>query len=219
MKQILAAIFLLGAGVLAQADDITTNDGVTYRNVRVVKKTPLGIEAVSSDKAYWIDYRDLPPDVAVQYGYDSNKLQAYESNLQANNGCAMADNAVPDCQPVDANNANPPVTQANTYVVNSGTPVVYGFPGGGGYSYVYWNGGYYPWNAWHEWYWHHHWVNHNGRYYPAHYYYRHGVWENGKYYPYHPHRLYSGNPSEQHNYQSHECHGYHGGGGGGGHRR
>jgi hypothetical protein len=211
------------------ADDITTNDGVTYTGIQVVKKTPVGIEVLSGEKAYWVDYRDLPGNVAEKYGYNPDKLKQYEAELQANDGCLMSEKENPDFPPADTGSTPP--DSGNTYVYNPTNPV----PFNGGYSYVYWNGNYYNWHRWHSWYWHHHWVNHNGRYYPASYYYRHGgVWENGKYYPYHHHRLYSEEHKTPHYVPSHHR-SYHGGeehrggeehhgggehrGGGGEHRR
>lgn len=189
------------------AEDITTNDGATYTDIRVVTKTPVGIELLSGEKACWVDYRDLPNDVAVKYGYNPDKLKQYEAELQANDGSLPVEKETPDFPPADLGTTQ--LDSNNTYVYNPTNPV----PFSGNYSYAYWNGNYYNWHRWHNWYWHHHWVNHNGRYYPASYYYRHGIWENGKYYPYHHHRLYSEDhktphyvPAHHRNYRGGEEH-------------
>ncbi len=206
MRRFITTILLLG-GLTLFADDITTKDGVTYTNVKVIRKTPLGIELLSSEKAYWVDYRDLPNDVAVKYGYDPDKLKKYETDLQNSDGCTLDDNAAPDFPPVDTSSSATTPDDTNTYIYDPAIAV----PVSGNFSFVYWNGNYYAWNQWHDWYWHHHWVYHHDRYYPAPYYYKHGIWENGKYYPYNPHRLYSGNPD--YHVPAHHCSGYHGGGG------
>ena len=207
MKQWAAIILAVMAAVTITADDFTTNDGVTYLGAQVVQTTPLGIKILVSGHYHWIDFRDLPADVAAKYGYNPDQLQNFENDLQVNGGSELAADAVPDVPPVNTDTAETPPTVDNTYVASADSPIV--FPEVGvSYSYVFWNGHYYPWGPWNSWYWNHHWVNHNGRYYPAPVYYNHGVnynnkhypvdnychngqWQNGQYYSYHPNQFHN----------------------------
>lgn len=85
------AVLLLSALFAATVlgEDITTIDGTTYKEIRITETTPLGINFVSDDRACWVDFRDLPPDVAAKYGYDPVKAAEFEKSLAQNQGSTV----------------------------------------------------------------------------------------------------------------------------------
>lgn len=217
----LCFLLLLAPG-FARAADLVTKEGVTYPDVTITETLPIGLSFISGGKAGWIDFRDLPDDVARQYGYRPKKAEEFESRLAQTGGDMVSPSDAPNMKSLPTEGALDaqavPQTPENTVVVDAGQNLIYEpaiFPSSGPVCvkrWVYWHGHHYPWYWWHHWYWGHHWVYHHGRYYPWHYYHGHGIWYHGRYYPYHhgvlKHHCTESKPHEA----SH--HGEHGGGGG-----
>ncbi len=88
------AVLLLFAlfAATVMGEDITTIDGTVYKDIRITETTPIGLNFVSNDKACWVDFRDLPPDVAQKYGYDPAKAAEFEKALAQNQGSAVPGN-------------------------------------------------------------------------------------------------------------------------------
>jgi hypothetical protein len=227
-RHALLGCFLFAAG-LAAAADLATKDGKVYPDVAIAEVTPIGLAFISGGKAGWVDFRDLPEEVARKYGYDPKKAAAFEAQIEKNGGNMVGPNDAPDTAGMPAEAAldpqQVPMSATNTVEVVDGQPVVYEpqyFPSSGPVycnRWVYWHGHRYPYYWWHHWYWGHHWVYHHGRYYPWHYYHGHGVWYHGKYYPYHhgvlgPHHCGEAKPHGAAHHGGRE-----GGGGGKGGRR
>ncbi len=61
---------------LALADDVTTLDGKTYKNITVVKKDLYSITVLTDDGGATIQFTNLPPDLQKKYGYDPAAAQA-----------------------------------------------------------------------------------------------------------------------------------------------
>ena len=192
-------IYLLSAAIFlscsAFAKDLSTNTGVTYTDVTITEKTPIGVFFISQGKGGWLDFRDMTDQEQKEYGYDCAKADEFEQKLVQNQGNMVPPDGAPDMDniPPEANldSNTVPQTPENTTVIQPGQQVTYDpayFQSAApvyNNGWVYWNGRHYPYYWWHHWYWHHHWVYSNGRYYPWHYYHNHGVWYHGKYYPYH----------------------------------
>jgi hypothetical protein len=71
IKLILLATFCLILLVnLALADDLTTLNGTTYKNITVVKKDLYSITVLTDDGGATILFTNLPPDMQKKYGYD-----------------------------------------------------------------------------------------------------------------------------------------------------
>ena len=98
------AVILLSALLTAavSAEDVTTTDGTVYKDIKISETTPIGINFVSSEKACWVDFRDLPPDTAKKYGYDPAKAADFEKALAQNQGSTV--------------NGNTPVTAPATVI-------------------------------------------------------------------------------------------------------
>ncbi len=193
MKAAVMAV-VLSVCVTMYAKDLTLNDGTTYKDIQVTRVTPIGLEFTSDGKAGWVDFRDLPENVAKEYGYDPQKAEDFEKQIAQNQGNMVDPQGAPPSDiPQDANldTQTVPQTPQNTQVVEPGQTVLYEpqyFPNAAPVYYgnwVNWGGRYYPYYWWHNWYWGNHWVYNNGRYYPWNYYHNHGTWYHGKYYPYH----------------------------------
>jgi len=88
------AVLLLFAlfAATVMGEDITTIDGTVYKDIRITETTPIGLNFVSNDKACWVDFRDLPPDVAQKYGYDPAKAAEFEKALSQNQGSVVPGN-------------------------------------------------------------------------------------------------------------------------------
>ena len=88
------AVLLLFAlfAATVMGEDITTIDGTVYKDIRITETTPIGLNFVCNDKACWVDFRDLPPDVAQKYGYDPAKAAEFEKALSQNQGSAVPGN-------------------------------------------------------------------------------------------------------------------------------
>ncbi len=214
MKKIFALLLLsvlFAAAVIAE--DIITIDGTAYKDIKVTEITPLGINFISEERACWVDFRDLTPDLAKKYGYDPAKAAEFEKSLAQNqdgnvvNDTApvMPDEAIPvsDAIPavppevstgysgvtatLPAANVSVNVPEPQVIVVNDGDTILYDDQD----SYqpttvvwISWGGRYYPRYYWNYWYWKNRYICWNGRYYPAHCFYRGGVWNQGRYYRY-----------------------------------
>ena len=222
MKKIFALLLLsVLFAVTVMAEDITAIDGTVYKNIKITEITPIGINFVCEEKACWVDFRDIPPDVANKYGYDPVKAAEFEKALAQNQGGNVVDNAMdaaPDgttggsgvpagpqpampssggvtvTLPAPDNTVNlpPPSPAPQVIVINNGDPVIYD----DSYQpstvvWVSWCGRYYPRYYWNYWYWNNRYIRWNGRYYPAHCFYRGGVWDHGKYYHYAPDRRHN----------------------------
>ncbi len=196
MAKFLSALFLAVLfSLTVSAKELSTKDGVTYKDVTITETTPIGISFISDGKAGWLDFRDMTPHEQKEYGYNPQKADEFEQKLIQNQGNMVPADGAPDMSDIPAEaNLDPntvPQTPQNTVVVEPGQQVVYNptyFPSAAPVYYngwVYWHGHHYPYYWWHHWYWHHHWVYSHGRYYPWHYYHNHGIWYHGKYYPYH----------------------------------
>ncbi len=212
MKKRYAVLLLFALfAVAVLGDDITTIDGTVYKDIRVTEITPLGINFDSNAQACWIDFRDLPADVAKKYGYDPVKAAEFEKALDQNQGNAVTgnqsvmvgDNTVLEENTNPAQEVNvaggtatggavvnaPSVPSPQVIIVNNGDPVIYNqqiIYEAATSVWVLWAGRYYPRSYWHYWYWKDRYVSWNGRYYPAHCYYRGGAWDRGQNYNYAP---------------------------------
>ncbi|MHB9138325.1 MAG: hypothetical protein ACYC4Q_02860 [Victivallaceae bacterium] len=200
MKKIFALLLLsVLFAVTVIAEDITTIDGTVYKNIKITEITPIGVNFVCEERACWVDFRDLPPDVANKYGYDPVKAAEFEKSLAQNQGGNVVDNATegaPDGTIYDGSDAPaapqpampgpggvtatlpapdvienlPPPSQApQVIVINNGDTVIY-------------DDSYQPTTVV--------WVSWCGRYYPR-YYWNYWYWNNryirwnGRYYPAH----------------------------------
>jgi len=220
MGRTLFALFAaLALTASASARDLSTLDGKVYSDVTITKITPLGLVFISGGKSGWVDFRDLPPDVQQEFGYDPQRAQAYEQKLVQSNGYEQSAQAQSQAQQIQAppsqiqqaqqmpafdSTQYPPEAQPlaqapeGATVINSAdiqsdsdlSAVSAVCVGPACNAYIYYNNMYYPYYYWSHWYHDHHWVWNNGRPYPWTYANHHGVWENGKYYPYEHGRLY-----------------------------
>lgn len=200
MKKIFAPLLLsVLFAVTVMAEDITAIDGTVYKNIKVTEITPIGINFVCEEKACWVDFRDLPPDIANKYGYDPVKAAEFEKALAQNQGVNVVDNAadaapdgtIPESSNVPAApqpampssggvtatlpapdvivNLPPPTPAPQVIVINNGDTVIY-------------DDSYQPATVV--------WVSWCGRYYPRHYW-NYWYWKdryirwNGRYYPAH----------------------------------
>jgi hypothetical protein len=83
MKQISVALLSLAPVLFAAADDWTTLDGKTYKDVHVVKIEPDSVTILDDDGGAKIMMTNLPPALQKQCGYDPAKAAAFESNEKA----------------------------------------------------------------------------------------------------------------------------------------
>ena len=114
------AVLLLSALLTAavSAEDITTTDGTVYKDIKISETTPIGINFVSGDKASWVDFRDLPPEVAQKYGYDPAKAAEFEKVLVQNQGSTVTAN-----MPVTAPAVASPPVAVSSQAAKIATPV------------------------------------------------------------------------------------------------
>jgi len=86
-------------GVAALADDITTLDGKTYKNVKVTSSDPISITVSHSTGAGRILFAEMDAELQKKYGYDAAKAAAYLDQLKAKRaaqaGKQSADYATP----------------------------------------------------------------------------------------------------------------------------
>ncbi len=201
--------------------DITLVNGATFKDIVITQKTPVGVNFLCNGAAGWVNYIDMPLEDAKKIGYDPDTAAEFEASLQANKGCMMP--ATPaEGDVVPPTGVSQPVSQPNldnTLIVTPSTYIPYdaallALPG---IEWVCWNGHYYPYNWWHNWYWNNHWTYWNGRYYPSHYVHQNGVWHDGKFYPY-KHNLLQNHPGGtgmRVSSMPHNCGGHYSGGRGG----
>lgn len=190
---LMPAVIFLSCGAVAK--DLSTTTGITYKEVTITETTPIGVSFISRGQGGWLDFRDMTEQEQAEYGYDRAKADEFEQKLIQNQGNLVPPNGAPDMGsiPPEANldSNTVPQTPENTTTIVPGQQVTYNptyFQSAAPVyhnGWVYWNGRHYPYYWWHHWYWQHHWVYANGRYYPWHYYHHHGVWYHGNYYPYH----------------------------------
>ena len=80
-KFVFAAVMLLG--IVAIADDITTLDGRTYRNVKITLSDPISITVSHSNGVGRILFQEMSEELQKKYGYDAAKAAAYLDQLKA----------------------------------------------------------------------------------------------------------------------------------------
>lgn len=198
---IAVAVVAVLVGMEGLARDITTNDGVTYKDVKIVEVTPIAISVLVNNKVVEIDFVDLPKEIQDEFKYDPDNAAGFEEamseqvskmreKLDSTSPTAQSsDQAFPPPSPVTPVTPAVPVnqlasqdsqsvggsdstTQPPTYPPT--TEVVYGGGAGAGWS----SPVPYCWNN-QNWWWY------NGHYYPWNHF-SGGCWYNGHYYPYHP---------------------------------
>jgi len=111
---------LLTAGMV-YGEDLVTNDGTVYKDIKITEVTPIGINFISNEKACWVDFRDLPAATATQYGYDAAKAAQFEKMLAQNNGSTL--NATTNSASASTVTANytPAATAATTNTNSAAT--------------------------------------------------------------------------------------------------
>lgn len=82
MRRFVFAVVML-LGVAAIADDITTLDGKTYRNVKVTLSDPISITVSHSTGAGRILFAEMDAELQKKYGYDAAKAAAHLDELKA----------------------------------------------------------------------------------------------------------------------------------------
>ena len=82
MRRFVFAVVML-LGVAAIADDITTLDGKTYRNVKVTTSDPISITVSHSTGAGRILFAEMDAELQKKYGYAAAKAAAYLDELKA----------------------------------------------------------------------------------------------------------------------------------------
>ena len=78
------AILFLGliAGLPASAEDWTTADGKTYKNVAIIEQEDGGVRITYTGGVGIIPYYELPLDVQKRLGVDSDSLEARQKAAQ-----------------------------------------------------------------------------------------------------------------------------------------
>ncbi len=114
MKFATMAVVLL-LGVSAFADDITTLDGKTYKNVKVTTSDPISITVSHSTGAGRILFAEIDAELQKKYGYDAAKAAAYLDELKtkraAQAGKQRADYATPFVEGTNAPSQDQPAPQ------------------------------------------------------------------------------------------------------------
>jgi hypothetical protein len=114
MRRFVFAVVML-LGVAAMADDITTLDGKTYRNVKVTSSDPISITVSHSTGVGMLLFAEMDADLQKKYGYNAAKAAAYLDELKAKRaaqaGKQSTDYATPFVEETNAPSQDQPADQ------------------------------------------------------------------------------------------------------------
>lgn len=87
MSKLILWTLVLMAGTLVCADDITTNDGKTYKNVTISSVTPAGFDICYTPKGGGLAikeilFKNLPEKYQKKYNYNPEKAAAFQARVQ-----------------------------------------------------------------------------------------------------------------------------------------
>jgi hypothetical protein len=76
MRWRVALSIMLATALPVMAEDWTTTDGKTYKNVKVIKSDAVNVTILDEDGGATVPIANLPPDVQKKLNYDPSKAQA-----------------------------------------------------------------------------------------------------------------------------------------------
>lgn len=69
-------LFLIGVSISVRAEDLTTLDNKTYRDMRVIQTNAFAIRITYPGGGGWVGFTNLPPEAQKKYGYDAVRAEA-----------------------------------------------------------------------------------------------------------------------------------------------